>query len=147
MRSLLLANPLLIATSPSAAWANHCVTRPNLEALVAPWNKADKLFLDGRTDITYYFEIKPRSYLVVYGDYTGKINSLSPAEIIRSDPFYPEERKLGIELIKATDLVIALDFHEVNRPKDADLVIIGYCNKNDHKEGAITQKKKERSTS
>ena len=139
MRSLILA--ILIAVSPSAAWANHCATRPNLEALVAPWNKADKIFLDGRTDITYYFEMKPRSYQVVYGDYTGKITSLSPVEEIRSDPFYPDERKLGIELIKATDRLIALDFHEVNRPKDADLVIIGYCNKNDHKEGAITQNK------
>ena len=46
---------------------------------------------------------------------------------------------MGIQLIEATDRLISLDFFEVSRAQDADLVIVGYCDAKDQKEGAVTQ--------
>ena len=128
-----------VIASAASAWADHCAMRPTVEALVAPWNAADQEFLAGRTSIAYYFEMSPRTYRVVYGDPQGTITARSPTQTLRADPFYRDEKALGIKLIKATDRLIALDFHEVSRPDDADLVIVGYCDANDRKEGAVSQ--------
>ena len=106
---------------------------------MAPWSSGDKDFLDGRTRIRYYFEMRPRNYQVVYGNAKGEIGPGSPRQSFRSDPFYAHEKELGIQLIEATDRLISLDFFEVSRAQDADLVIVGYCNPKDQIEGAATQ--------
>ena len=89
--------------------------------------------------ISYFFEMRQRRYQVIYGNAKGEIIPGSPWQIIESDPFYDDEKALGIELIRATDRLISLDFKEVQRPQDADLVIVGYCDKTDEKEGAVAQ--------
>ena len=125
--------------APLPALADHCDSRPTTRALVAPWNAADKEFLGGRTTINYFFEMKPRRYRVVYGNAKGELRPGARTQSFRADPFYDNEKALGIRLIQATDRLISLDFREVRRPQDADLVIVGYCNPNDRKEGAVTQ--------
>ena len=119
--------------------AEYCDNQPTARALIAPWNAADQEFLGGRTSISYFFEMGRRRYQVVYGNAKGEIIPGSPWQIIESDPFYEEEKALGIELIKATDRLIRPDFREVGRAQDADLIIVGYCDKNDGKEGAVAQ--------
>ena len=89
--------------------------------------------------ISYFFEMRQRRYQVIYGNAKGEIIPGSPWQIIESDPFYDDEKALGIELIRATDRLISLDFKEVQRSQDADLVIVGYCDKTDEKEGAVAQ--------
>jgi len=54
--------------------------------------------------------MRQRRYQVVYGNAKGDIIRGSPWQIIDSDPFYHEEKPLGIELIRATDRLISLDF-------------------------------------
>lgn len=124
---------------PLPALAQACDTQPTARALISPWNAADKEFLGGRTSISYFFEMRQRRYQVVHGNAKGEIIPGTPWEIFQSDPLYEEERALGIQLIKATDRLISLDFREVDRAEDADLIIVGYCKKNDDKEGAMTQ--------
>ncbi len=136
--------PLIAVTcfgflGPLPVLAEYCDTQPTARALIAPWNAADQEFLGGRRSISYFFEMRRRRYQVVYGNAKGEIIPGSPWQIIESDPFYDEEKALGIELIRATDRLISLDFREVRRAQDADLVIVGYCDKNDEKEGAVTQ--------
>jgi len=133
----LLASAVAIAPLPTLA--EYCDNQPTARALIAPWNAADQEFLGGRTSISYFFEMRQRRYQVVYGNAKGEIIPGSQWQIIESDPFYDEEKALGIELIRATDRLISLDFREVRRAKDADLVIVGYCDKNDEKEGAVAQ--------
>ena len=133
----MLASALAIAPSPSLA--GPCDNEPTARALIAPWKAADQEFLGGRTMINYFFEMRRRRYQVVYGNAKGEILPGSPWQIIESDPFYDEEKALGIDLIRATDRLISLDFREVQRSQDADLVIVGYCDKNDGKEGAVAQ--------
>jgi hypothetical protein len=135
----LLAAAWLGVFAPAQVWADHCDSEPSLRALVAPWNAADQEFLGGRTRISYYFEMQPRTYRVVYGNAKGEISRRSPRQTLRSDPFYEHEKELGIQLIEATDRLISLDFFEVSRAQDADLVIVGYCDAKDQKEGAVTQ--------
>jgi len=125
--------------APLPALADHCDTRPTKRALLAPWNAADKEFLGGRSTINYFFEMQPRRYRVAYGNLMGEILPGAPTQSFRADPFYAHEKALGIRLIEATDRLISLDFREVRRPQDADLLIVGYCNPNDRKEGAVTQ--------
>jgi hypothetical protein len=124
---------------PLPVLAQSCDKQPTARALIAPWNAADQEFLGGRTSISYFFEMGRRRYQVVYGNDKGEMIPGSPWEIFESDPLYDEDRALGIELIKATDQLISLDFREVLSAQDADLVIVGYCKKNDDKEGAMTQ--------
>ena len=135
----LLAAACFAFIGPLPALAEHCDTKPTARALTAPWNAADKKFLNGRKSISYYFEMRQRRYRVLYGNAKGIITPSSRWQIILSDPFYDEEKALGNELIRATDRLIKLDFMEVLRSQDADLVIVGYCDKNDRKEGAVTQ--------
>ncbi len=94
--SFLLA-PLVRLLAPSRVLAEHCDARLTFRALVAPWNKADKDFHNGRTKINYYFEISERDYLMVYGNESGEIFPQSPRQRIRSDSFYPREKYLGKE--------------------------------------------------
>lgn len=136
--------PLMVAAwfglmGPMPALAEHCDMRPTVRALVAPWNVGDKEFLGGRTMINYFFEMEPRRYTVAYGDHEGKIPPGSPRKTFRADPFYAHEKALGKKLIRATDRLIALDFREVRRQQDADLVIVSYCDKNDPFEGYAAQ--------
>ncbi len=135
----LLAATWLGVLAPAQVLADHCDTQPSVRALVAPWNAADQEFLAGRTRISYYFEMTPRLYRVVYGNAKGEISSSSPIQRLRADPFDADEKALGIQLIEATDRLISLDFFEVRRPQNADLVIVGYCDPQDQKEGAVTQ--------
>jgi hypothetical protein len=121
------------------ALAKACDNQPTARALIAPWIAADQEFLGGRTSISYFFEMRRRRYQVVYGNDEGEMIPGAPWEIFESDPLYAHERALGIELIKATDRLISLDFREVQRAQDADLVIVGYCKKYDDKDGALTQ--------
>ena len=125
--------------APIPAMADHCDTQLTARSLIAPWNASDKSFLRGRRLITYYFEMDRRRYQVAYGNLKGEIMPNSPMQIIDSDPFYEHEKQLGIELIEATDRLIGLDFRQVRHPDYADLVIVGYCDANDQKEGAVTQ--------
>ena len=127
----------LIASIP--VLAEHCDTEPTARSLIAPWNAADKKFLGGRRLITYYFEMGEQTYQVLYGNAKGEISSDSPKQVIDSDPFYEHEKQLGIKLIEATDRLIGLDFKQVRQPDNADLIIVGYCDANDQKEGAVTQ--------
>ena len=108
-------------------------------SLIAPWNVADKEFLRGRRLITYYFEMSQRRYRVIYGNAKGEILQNSPIQVIDSDPFYEHEKQLGVRLIEATDQLIGLDFRQVRHPDYADLVIVGYCDSSDQKEGAVAQ--------
>ena len=133
----LLGSAVALALLP--ARAKYCDNQPTARALIAPWNAADQEFLGGRTTIYYYFEMGRRRYQVVFGNAKGEIIPGSQWQIIKSDPFYKKEKKLGIKLIRATDRLISLDFREVRRAQDADLVIVGYCDKNDQKEGAVAQ--------
>lgn len=135
--SLLLGLISVLASLP--ALADHCDRQPTARALVAPWNATDQDFLNGRTTISYFFEMRPRRYRVVYGNALGHIEPGAPTQSFRSDPFYDHEKALGIQLIEATDRLISLDFREVGRARDADLVIVGYCDPKDRKEGALTQ--------
>ena len=127
----------LIASIP--VLAEHCDTEPTARSLIAPWNAADKKFLGGRRLITYYFEMGEQTYQVLYGNAKGEISPDSPKQVIDSDPFYEHEKQLGIKLIEATDRLIGLDFRQVRQPDNADLIIVGYCDANDQKEGAVTQ--------
>ena len=139
MKPWTLAWAVLAALAPLPALANPCDHQPTARALVAPWNAADQDFLNGRTTINYFFEMRPRRYRVVYGNEQGHIVPGAPTQSFRADPFYDHEKALGIQLIQATDRLISLDFRQVRRAKDADLVIVGYCDPNDRKEGAVTQ--------
>ena len=136
---VLIGSAFLGFTTPISALAEHCDTRPTAQSLIAPWNASDKEFLRGRRLITYYFEMGERSYKVIYGNAKGEIFPSSPKQVIYSDPFYEHEKRLGIQLIDATDRLIGLDFRQVHHPDYADLIIVGYCDKNDQKEGAVTQ--------
>ena len=124
---------------PTRSLAEQCDTRPTARALVAPWSATDHAYLDGRKKIDYYFEMSEVTYRVFYGDAKGFISAQSPSQIIASDPFYDHERRLGRSLIDSTDKLIDLDFNEVKERDQADLLIVGYCNQSDRKEGAITQ--------
>ena len=136
--SLFTAACFLLA-EPLTALDEYCDNQPTARALTAPWNAADQEFLGGRTSISYFFEMQRRRYRVIYGNAKGEILPGSPWQIIESDPFYDDEKALGIELIEATDRLISLDFREVQSAQDADLIIVGYCDKNDEKEGALAQ--------
>ena len=138
-RLSLLAAAWFGLMGPMPALADHCDTRPTTRALVAPWSAGDKEFLGGRTTINYFFEMKPRRYTVVYADHHGNIRPNAPRKNFRADPFYAHEKAKGVELIQATDRLIALDFREVRRQQDADLVIVGYCDQNDRFEGYAAQ--------
>lgn len=127
----------LLGTMP--ALAQQCDMRPTVRALVAPWSFGDKQFLGGRTTINYFIEMEPRRYTVVVGDLEGNVGAGSPRKSFRAEPFYAHEKALAKKLIRATDRLIALDFREVRRQQDADLVIVGYCDQNDDLEGSARQ--------
>lgn len=135
----IIGSMLLGITAPIPAMADHCDTQFTARSLIAPWNASDKAFLRGRRLITYYFEMNRRRYLVNYGNAKGEIMPNSPIQVIDSDPFYEHEKQLGIELIETTDRMIGLDFRQVRHPDYADLIIVGYCDAKDRKEGAVTQ--------
>ena len=135
----LIGSTLLGLIAPSPAIAEHCDTQPTIRSLIAPWNASDKAFLRGRRSITYYFEMDQRRYQVAYGNAKGEITPNSPIQVIDSDPFYKHEKKLGVKLIKKTDKLIGLDFKQVRHPDYADLIIVGYCDATDQKEGAVAQ--------
>ena len=135
----LIGSTLLGLIAPTPAIAEHCDTQPTIRSLIAPWNASDKAFLRGRRLITYYFEMDQRRYRVAYGNAKGEITPNSPIQVIDSDPFYKHEKKLGIKLIKKTDKLIGLDFKQVRHPDYADLIIVGYCDSTDQKEGAVAQ--------
>jgi len=135
----LVGSALLGLIAPIPALAEHCDMQLTDRSLIAPWNVADKEFLRGRRLITYYFEMSQRRYRVIYGNAKGEILQNSPIQVIDSDPFYDHEKQLGIQLIEATDQLIGLDFRQVRHPDYADLVIVGYCDSSDQKEGAVAQ--------
>ena len=106
-----------------------CTQSLNTEGIISDWVVNDKEYLNGRKDIFYYFEQENITYTLNIG---GPIK-------VASDPFYNEEVTLGRNLIKKVDSYIGLDFFQVGKREDADLIILGVCVPDTDLEGIVTE--------
>ena len=108
---------------------SKCAQRLEVRGLVSYWVEDDKDYLNGRTDIYYYFEQEDVIYTLDIG---GPVK-------VASDPFYNEEVALGRSLIKKVDRYIGLDFFQVDRRDDADLIILAVCVPDTDLDGIVTE--------
>ena len=113
----------------SSSLYSKCAQRLEVRGIVSSWVEADKDYLNGRTDIYYYFEQEDVIYTLDIG---GPIK-------VASDPFYNEEVALGRSLIKKVDRYIGLDFFQVGKREDADLIILAVCVPNTDLDGIVTE--------
>ena len=113
----------------SSSLYSKCAQRLEVRGIVSSWVGADKDYLNGRTDIYYYFEQEDIIYTLDIG---GPVK-------VASDPFYNEEVSLGRSLIKKVDSYIGLDFFQVGKREDADLIILAVCVPNTDLDGIVTE--------
>ena len=113
----------------SSSLYSKCAQRLEVRGIVSSWVGADKDYLNGRTDIYYYFEQEDIIYTLDIG---GPVK-------VASDPFYNEEVSLGRSLIKKVDSYIGLDFFQVGKRENADLIILAVCVPNTDLDGIVTE--------
>ena len=113
----------------SSSLYSKCAQRLEVRGIVSSWVGADKDYLNGRTDIYYYFEQEDIIYTLDIG---GPVK-------VESDPFYNEEVSLGRSLIKKVDSYIGLDFFQVGKRENADLIILAVCVPNTDLDGIVTE--------
>ena len=132
-RTLNLAIKIFILFSAFSLFSgklySKCAQRLEVRGIVSSWVEADKDYLNGRTDIYYYFEQEDVIYTLNIG---GPVK-------VASDPFYNEEVALGNSLIKKVDRYIGLDFFQVGKREDADLIILAVCVPDTDLEGIVTE--------
>ena len=113
----------------SSSLYSKCAQRLEVRGIVSSWVGADKDYLNGRTDIYYYFEQEDIIYTLDIG---GPVK-------VASDPFYNEEVSLGRSLIRKVDSYIGLDFFQVGKRENADLIILAVCVPNTDLDGIVTE--------
>jgi len=127
--------PLFIASiclHPQMAYAAICEKSPDTTTLRSSWVDEDLEFLNGRKDVTYYFETAIRLYPL------HSVFNLELLETVRTDPFYAEEIEVGKSIINRLNGLIDLELHEVSSRRLADLVILGVCIADTGTEGILT---------
>jgi len=113
----------------STSLYSQCAQSFQIRGLVSNWVAGDQDYLNGRSDIYYYFEQEDVLYTL---DIDGPVE-------VASDPFYNEEVALGRSLISKVDKYISLDFLQVDRREDADLIILAVCVAETDLDGIVTE--------